>query len=77
MCYSNSIENLFSCSKDLTIKIWDLETLKCIKTLFNQHTSNIYDITFCDNELISCSNDGNINIYSSAENNEENYDDFD
>ena len=77
MCYSNSIENLFSCSKDLTIKIWDLETLKCIKTLFNQHTSNIYDITFCDNELISCSNDGNINIYSSTENNEENYDDFD
>ena len=75
LCYSDSIENLFSCGRDLTIKIWDLETLKCIKTLKEIHSSIIYDIKFCNNELISCSNDGYINIYS-TESKEDDYDDF-
>ena len=87
ICYSKYKDILFSCSKDMTIKIWDLETLKCINTLYNQHNSMIYGIILCGNDLISCSNDCSINIYSTGEDNndinndsnnydEENYDKF-
>ena len=74
ICYLNSKKNLFSCSKDMTIKIWDLENLKCTNTLYRQHKSIIYGIIICGNDLISCSNDCSINIYSTGEN--ENYNDF-
>ena len=87
MCYSKSKDKLFSCSKDMTIKIWDLETLKCTNTLYNQHNSMIYGIILCGNDLLSCSNDCSINIYSTGEDDnsinndsnnydEENYDKF-
>ena len=84
MYYLNKNHNLFSCSKDLTIKIWNIDSFKCINTLRRQHTSNIYDIILCDNDLISCSNDHNINIYTIDETeddnhneaSEEKYDDF-
>ena len=84
MYYLNKNHNLFSCSTDLTIKIWNIDSFKCINTLRRQHTSNIYDIILCDNDLISCSNDHNINIYTIDETedvnhndaSEEKYDDF-
>ena len=81
MCYLKSKDRLFSCSKDMTIKIWDLDILRCTNTLYKQHNSMIYGIILCRNDLISCSNDGNINIYSIDEkdhdNNESNVSDND
>ena len=79
--YSKSSNNLFSCSKDRDIKIWNLNTLKCTATLKEQHEQNINDIILCGNDLISCSIDKTINIYNidSNENNdngEEKYNDF-
>ena len=83
ICYLKTKQNLFSCSKDMTIKIWDLETLKCTNTFYRQHTSIIYGIIICGNDLISCSNDCSINVYSTGENEnnndldeEENYNEF-
>ena len=78
MYFLNSNQTLFSCSKDLTIKIWDLESSKCTNTLRKQHSKNIYDIIVCGKDLISCSNDHCINIYSYEDNadEEEKYDDF-
>lgn len=87
MCYYKWKEKLFSCSKDQSIKIWDLVTLKCINTLYKQHSSIIYGVAICGSELISCSNDKSINIYSTGEaenreeendqdNDDENYDKF-
>ena len=82
MYYLNTNHTLFSCSKDLNIKIWNLDSLQCINTLKKQHTSNIYDIILCNNDLISCSNDHYVNIYTiddtgdNNDANEENYDDF-
>ena len=75
MYYLNKNHNLFSCSKDLTIKIWNIDSFKCINTLRRQHTSNIYDIILCDNDLISCSNDHNINIYTIDETEDDNHND--
>jgi WD40 repeat protein len=76
MCYSKSKEKLFSCSKDQNIKIWDLVTYKCINTLYKPHSSIIYGVAICGNDLISCSNDKFINTYSTgeADNGEEEYD---
>ena len=82
MCYIKDKNNLFSCSKDMTIKIWDLEILKCTNTLYRQHKSRIYGVIICGNDLVSCSNDGVINVYTTGEDNknennnksEENYD---
>ena len=69
MFYSKYKNKLFSCSKDKTIKIWDLETFGCTNTLRGQHKSRIYGVILCSNDLISCSNDGAINIYSTEEEN--------
>jgi WD40 repeat protein len=33
LCYSPTLQTLFSCSQDETIKLWDLQTLECQKTL--------------------------------------------
>ena len=82
--YSPFKNYLFSCSKDKNIKIWNLSSLKCINTLEKQHEKSINDIILCGNNLISCSIDKTINIYSieGDENNNNNddkgekYDDF-
>lgn len=67
ICYLKHKNKLFSCSKDMTIKIWDLESLRCIYTLYRTHRSIIYEIIICDNDLISCSNDQTINVFSTGE----------
>ena len=54
ICFLKSKQNLFSCSKDMTIKIWDLENLNCTNTFYRPHTSIIYGIIICGNDLISC-----------------------
>ena len=85
LCFSKYSQTLFSCSKDRNIKIWNLETLKCTNILENQHEQNVNDIVLCGNNLISCSIDKTIIIYSIEgndgndkvkEESEEKYDDF-
>ena len=61
----------------MTIKIWDLENLNCTNTFYRPHTSIIYGIIICGNDLISCSNDCSINVYSTGENENENNNDLD
>ena len=76
MYYYNAKKHLFSCSKDSTIKEWDYETLNCVYTLSGQHNSIIYGICICGNDLISCSNDKTINIYSTGDDENGEYNDF-
>ena len=78
LCFSEYNQNLFSCSKDKTIKIWNLENLKCTNTLQNQHDKNINDIILNGNSLISCSIDETIKIYNieGYENDDNKYNDF-
>ena len=76
ICYLKWKLKLFSCSKDSTIKIWDLETMQCTNTLYKQHTSLIYGLIICGNDLISCGNDKTINIYSTGEGENDEYNDF-
>ena len=51
-----------SSSFDNTIKIWDINSKQCINTL-TEHQSNVICIIFCDNYLISCSNDKTIKFW--------------
>ena len=76
MYYFDSKKHIFSCSKDTTIKEWDYETLKCTNILSGQHTSIIYGVCICGKDLISCSNDKTINIYSTEEDENDEYNDF-
>ena len=78
--FSKYNHNLFSCSKDKSIKIWNIDNLKCTNILENPRDKNVNDIILCKNDLISCSIDHNIYIYNiegneNDENNEE-YNDF-
>ena len=61
--YYYYLKRLLSCSSDSNIKVWDLESGKCIQTL-KGHTSavkcgKVYD----RNKLISCSDDETIKIW--------------
>jgi hypothetical protein len=52
-----------SCSFDKTIKIWDLESGECVKTLVG-HDGLIYCLEkLDDNRIISCSDDGLIKVW--------------
>lgn len=78
--FSRYNHNLFTCSKDRNIKIWNIDNLKCTNILENSRGKNFNDIILCGNDLISCSIDHNIYIYNiegneNDENNEE-YNDF-
>lgn len=56
-------KKLISCSGDSTIKVWDLETGKCIQTL-KGHTAAVKCGKIHDfNKLISCSDDETIKIW--------------
>ena len=64
----------------ISIKIWNIDNLKCTNILENPRDKNVNDIILCKNDLISCSIDHNIYIYNiegneNDENNEE-YNDF-
>ena len=53
-------QKLISCSRDQTIKIWDLQADQCTKTL-NGHTKMIWCIEkVSDNQVLSCSSDESI-----------------
>ena len=54
-----------SSSFDKTIKIWDINIMKCINTL-KGHKSNVIGIIFINNYLISCSNDKTIKFWKNS-----------
>tara|TARA_R110002049_G_scaffold1641_1_gene12412 strand:+ start:7338 stop:8798 length:1461 start_codon:yes stop_codon:yes gene_type:complete len=51
-------DHLFSCSWDNTIKMWDLETNECVKTL--HHTSSIYAICASNHKIYAGDANGNL-----------------
>ena len=55
---------LASCSTDLTIKIWDMNNYKCIKTL-NGHDHTVSAVQYLPNEelLLSASRDQTIKLW--------------
>ena len=59
-----SNDKFASCSSDKTIKLFDLNTFKCIRT-FNGHKDTVWDIEkFTSNKkLISCSSDALIKVW--------------
>lgn len=58
-------ERIFTCSRDQHIKLWDISTGYCTKTLLNGHTDWIRDIALTDDSqvLASCGNDKSIVIW--------------
>ncbi len=63
-CFINS-RLLASCSVDKTIKIWDLKTQSCIKTLFNEY-DEIYNIVAAPDgiHILTCAQSIFINVWN-------------
>ena len=62
-CSVFAINNLIiSGSDDKSIKIWDINSHKCINTL-NGHTSTVYSVFAINNLIISGSSDKSIKIH--------------
>ena len=60
----NDYDKLASVSNDETIKIWNLDTITCIKTLIG-HNGDITSMQLCrDNQLISSSADRTIKLWN-------------
>ena len=54
---------LFSCSSDKTIKIWDLKSFECLKTM-NGHSNVICNVEkLSNNQILSCSFDKSIKLW--------------
>ena len=70
----NENENsFFSCSQDLTIKLWNIinnYTIKHLLTINGEHNDNINKLIYCEKLLYSCSSDKSIIIYEEKNNNE-------
>ncbi|ETB56417.1 hypothetical protein, variant 1 [Plasmodium yoelii 17X] len=67
MCFSSNFQKLYSCSRDFTIKIWNILEAKCEDTLdyhIDSITSMCMYIKNEDNYLISSSYDGYIYFYN-------------
>lgn len=67
MCFSSNFQKLYSCSRDFTIKIWNILEGKCENTLdyhIDSITSMCMYIKNEDNYLISSSYDGYIYFYN-------------
>ena len=78
LCYNEEKNRLFSCSKDFDIRVWDLNELVCTNVLKTKHTKLIYGMVLCSkSDIITCSNDCSIKVYSAGENDgDDGYDDF-
>ncbi|SCM11494.1 U3 small nucleolar RNA-associated protein 15, putative [Plasmodium chabaudi adami] len=67
MCFSSNFQKLYSCSRDFTIKIWNILEGKCENTL-DYHIDSVTSICMHkgneDNYLISSSYDGYIYFYN-------------
>ncbi|OMO51446.1 Zinc finger, CCCH-type [Corchorus olitorius] len=66
LCLSVGENMLFSGSADNTIRVWDTETLQCIKTL-NGHADAVTSVIHCNGHLFSCSLDGTIKVWFASE----------
>ena len=71
----NKNENsFFSCSQDLTIKLWNIINelnnyrIEHLLTLNGQHNDNINKLIYCENFLYSCSSDKSIIIFEEKNN---------
>jgi len=54
---------IVSCSRDKSIKIWDISTGDCIKTLLG-HSDAVFSIAILsNNRIVSCSLDKSIRIW--------------
>ena len=63
MCVHFSGDKLISSSKDKTIKLWNLKTGECLKTIF-AHTDPVSCIQLIDQDkVISCSWDKTIKVW--------------
>ncbi|KAB1202080.1 Zinc finger CCCH domain-containing protein 17 [Morella rubra] len=58
-------DNLYSGSKDHTIRVWDHESLQCIRTL-EGHTDTVTSLIFCETYLLSCSLDRTIKAWPTS-----------
>ncbi|GAV64322.1 WD40 domain-containing protein, partial [Cephalotus follicularis] len=63
VCLTVGANKLFSGSKDHTIRIWDIETLKCTHTL-KGHTDAVMSIIGWDHYLMTCSLDKTIKVWA-------------
>ncbi|ORX87029.1 WD40 repeat-like protein [Anaeromyces robustus] len=61
-CLQYNNERIISGSRDQTIKVWDLKTNECIKTL-NGHTGSILSLQFDANYLVTGSSDSTIILW--------------
>ncbi|CAN8272929.1 unnamed protein product [Cochlearia groenlandica] len=64
-CFIVSGQRLYSGSVDKTIKVWDLNTLQCIMTLWD--TDTVTSLLCWDKFLLSSSLDGTIKVWACSE----------
>lgn len=62
-CLQFNTKYLISGSYDATIKIWDIQTKECIRTLVG-HTKGIRSLVFDNQKLISCGLDSTIKVWN-------------
>lgn len=58
-------DKLYSASMDHTIRVWDLETFRCIQTL-GDHTSVVTSLLCWEQFLLSCSLDGTVKVWDTT-----------
>ncbi|XVF16791.1 hypothetical protein REPUB_Repub10bG0062700 [Reevesia pubescens] len=66
LCLTVGDKKLFSGSVDQTIRVWDIDTLHCIKTL-NGHSDAVMSLLHCNGCLFSCSLDCTIKVWFATE----------
>ncbi|KAK9030213.1 hypothetical protein V6N11_031643 [Hibiscus sabdariffa] len=65
-CFAVEEKTLFSGSEDHTIRVWDMDTFRCIETL-NGHAAAVTSLVHCNGYLFSCSLDCTIKVWSAPE----------
>ncbi|WVZ72631.1 hypothetical protein U9M48_021057 [Paspalum notatum var. saurae] len=63
---SISARRLYSCSLDKTIKVWDLNTLRCVQTL-SEHKAPVTSVLCWDKKLLSSSLDKSVKVWTLSE----------